>query len=62
MKQLAELYEEKNDYSEADRLFRWGLGVSEKSLGAEHPEVVALVAQYEELQRKMAQTGGGAAQ
>jgi cytochrome P450 len=33
LRRLAHLYEEQENFSEADRLYRWGLGVSEKALG-----------------------------
>jgi hypothetical protein len=51
---LAQLYEEQNNFSEAERLFQWGLGVTRKSLGPEHPDVASLMTEYAALQEKMA--------
>ncbi|MBK9618735.1 MAG: tetratricopeptide repeat protein [Candidatus Obscuribacter sp.] len=53
LRRLAQLYEEQENFEEADRLYQWGLGVSEKAFGAEHPEVAELVARYAALQRKI---------
>jgi hypothetical protein len=55
LRNLAELYEEQENYDEADRLFRWGLGVGEKALGSEHPEVTELMARYASLQKRMSE-------
>ncbi|QQR60305.1 MAG: tetratricopeptide repeat protein [Candidatus Melainabacteria bacterium] len=50
---LAHLYEDQENFEEADRLYRWSLGLCEKTLGVEHPEVAALMAKYASLQKKM---------
>jgi hypothetical protein len=49
---LAELYEESENFSEAHRLCKWGLDVSEH-VGVDHPDVAELMEQYAALQKKM---------
>jgi hypothetical protein len=53
LRHLAELYEEKENFVEANRLYKWGIDVSGHALGKEHPDVAELMTQYTALLKKM---------
>ena len=49
---IANTYSNDGKYSDAERLFKESLSLSEKAVGAEHPDVASALEEYATLLRK----------